>query len=78
MRKTSAYNSLIIGAMIGMLVWVSTNSAVLGILAWVGISLVGFVAIRALEKATYKGADAAADAIKKAYQQHKEKDGDEK
>ena len=72
MRKTYAYNSIIIGFLLGLLAWVSTDSMVLGVLACVMVSIVGFVIIRAIEKAVYKGADAAVDAVSKAYQKHKE------
>ena len=46
MRKTYAYNSIIVGVLVGLLAWVSTENVVLGILACVGVSIVGFVIIR--------------------------------
>ena len=78
MRKTYAYNSIIIGVLVGLLAWVSTENVVLGILACIGVSIVGFVIIRLIEKAIGKGVDAAADAAAKAYRKHKEQNGDKK
>ena len=78
MRKTYAYNSIIIGVLVGILAWASTESVVLGILACVGVSVVGFVIIRVIEKAIGKGIDATTDAAAKAYQKHKEQNGDKK
>lgn len=78
MRKTYAYNSIIIGVLVGLLAWVSTENVVLGILACVGVSIVGFVIIRIIEKAIGKGVDAAVDAAEKAYRKHKEQNGDKK
>lgn len=72
MRKTYAYNSIIIGFLVGLLVYVSSESLVLGIITCIGISIVGFVIIRALEKLFYKGANAAVDAATKAYLKHKD------
>ena len=53
-------------------------TVVLGILACVGVSIVGFVIIRIIEKAIGKGVDAAADVAAKAYRKHKEQNGDKK
>lgn len=78
MRKTYAYNSIIIGVLVGILAWASTENVVLGILACVGVSVVGFVIIRVIEKAIGKGVDAAANAAAKAYRKHKEQNGDKK
>ncbi len=64
--KTYAYNSTIIGVFVGMLVWASTENVALAILALIGVSAVGFVVIRVIEKAIGKGVDAAADAAAKA------------
>ena len=66
MRKTYAYNSIIIGVLVGLLAWASTENVVLGVLACV------------IEKAIGKGVDAAADAAAKAYRKHKEQNGGEK
>ena len=70
MRKTYAYNSIIIGVLVGLLAWASTENVVLGVLAC--------VIIRIIEKAIGKGVDAAADAAAKAYRKHKEQNGGEK
>ena len=70
-RKTYAYNSIIIGILVGILAYVSTENIVLGILALLGVSIVGFVVIKLLENALYKGADMAADAAAKAIQNRK-------
>ena len=78
MRKTYAYNSIIIGMLVGLLAWASTKNVVLGVLACVGVSIVGFVIIRLIEKAIGKGVDAAADAVAKADRKHKEQNGDKK
>lgn len=72
MRKTYAYNSIIIGVLVGLLAWASTESVALGILACVGVSIVGFVIIRVIEKAIGKGVDAAVDATARAYKRRKE------
>ncbi len=76
MRKTYAYNSIIIGVLVGILVYVSSNSIVLGILACLGVAVVGFVVIRLLEKAFDKGADAVVDAASRAIQKRKEQKND--
>ena len=78
MRKTYAYNSIIIGVLVGILAWASTENVVLGILACVGVSIVGFIIIRIIEKAIGKGVDAAANAAANAYRKHKEQNGDKK
>lgn len=78
MRKTYAYNSIIIGVLVGLLVWVSLENAVLGILACLGVSIVGFIVIRVIENAIGKGVDAAVDAATRAYQKRKEQNGDRK
>lgn len=72
MRKTYAYNSIIIGFLVGLLVAVSSKSIVLAILAGLAVAVVGFVAIRALEKLMDKAGDKAVDAVSNAYQKHKQ------
>ena len=71
MRKTFAYNSIIIGVLIGVLVGIKAGT-VLGIIVGIAVSAVGFFAIRAIENALYKGADAAEQAIKTALKNKKE------
>lgn len=72
MRKTYAYNSVVIGILLGMLVYASTSNVVLAILTCLGVSIVGFVIIRVIENAIDKGIDKAGDAISNAVKKHKE------
>ena len=51
MRKTYAYNSIFIGIMLALLVQVSTENIVLAVITLLGVSILGFVVIRALENA---------------------------
>lgn len=78
MRKTYAYNAIIIGVLVGLLVYVSAENLVLGILACLGISIVGFVLIRFIENAIGKGVDTAVDAASKAIQNRKQAKEDQK
>ena len=78
MKKTFAYSSITIGVLVGLLAWASTENVVLGVLACVGVSIIGFVIIRFIEQAIDKGIDVAADAAVKAYRKHKEQNGDKK
>ena len=71
MRKTYAYNSIIFGILLGILIGISTKSAVIGILAGLGIAVVGFVIIRLLENALYKGADKLTDKATEAIERRK-------
>ena len=73
MRKTYAYNSIIIGFLVGLLVGVSSDSAVLAVLAGLGVAIVGFIVIRVIENAINAGVDKAADKVKEAYSKHKQK-----
>ena len=75
MRKTYAYNSITIGVLVGILAYASSQSAVLGIAACLGVSVVGFIVIRLIENAVDKGVDKAVDAAGKAWQAHKQKKG---
>ena len=72
MKKTYAYNSIIIGFVVGLWVAVSSNNIVLAILAGLGVAVVGFVVIKALEKLLDKAGDKAVDAVTNAYQKHKQ------
>ena len=76
-RKTFAYNSVIIGVLVGILVYVSTESLVLGILTCVAVSVVGFVLIRLLEKAINKGTDKMIDAASNAINKRKQEKNDQ-
>jgi hypothetical protein len=70
-RKTYAYNSITIGILVAFLVYLSSKSIVLTILAGLGVAVVGFFLIRMLENAAYKGVDKAAEKVSQAYQNHK-------
>ena len=72
MRKTYAYNSIVIGVLVGIIVFLSTGSVVLTALAALGISVVGFIMIRGLEKLLEKGVDKATEKIGKAHERRKE------
>ena len=63
MRKTYAYNSITIGILLGILVWISANSAILGILTGLAVSVVGFFIIRMLENAVNKGVDKVSEKV---------------
>lgn len=71
-RKTYAYNSVIIGVLVGILAYVSTENIVLGVLACLGVSIVGFVVIKLIENAVYAGVDKAVDAASNAIQKRKQ------
>ena len=76
MRRTYAYSSIGIGAVLGVLVVALTDSLPLGIITLIVVAVVGFIAIRALENLIYKGvntaANAAASKVQEAYRKHKE------
>ena len=71
MRKTYAYNSIFIGIMLALLVQVSTENIVLAVITLLGVSILGFVVIRALENALYKAGDMAVDKAMDAYTKRK-------
>ena len=71
MRKTYAYNSIIFGVLIGMLFVVKGQTA-LGIILGIVITVGGFILIRAIENALYKGANAAGQAVVNAVKKKKE------
>lgn len=62
MRKTYAYNSIIFGFLIGLLVYAKSN-LVLAVLAGLAVSIVGFIIIRGIENAMYRAGDALIDAV---------------
>ncbi len=72
MRRTYAPNAIVIGVLVGLLVAVKAN-VVLGVLAGLGVSVLGWVLIRAFENAMYKAGDAAEDAIRKKLDERKNK-----
>ncbi|MBQ6633034.1 MAG: hypothetical protein IJH80_02440 [Ruminococcus sp.] len=75
MRKTYAYNSIIIAFLLALVIYLSTESTVLTVVAFFAIAIGGFVLIKAIENALYKGVDkavdAAADAIRKRKDENK-------
>ena len=71
MKRTYAYNSIIIGILVGLLVGVSTENIVLGVLALVGVSIVGFVVIKVIENAIGAAVNKGVDAAATAYQDRK-------
>lgn len=73
MRRTYAPNSVFIGILVGILVYEAANNVVLAILAFLGVSIVGFVIIKAIENLISKGVDKAGDAVSNAIQNHKNK-----
>ncbi|MBR2304158.1 MAG: zinc ribbon domain-containing protein [Ruminococcus sp.] len=73
MRKTYAYNSIFIGIMLALLVQVSTENIVLAVITLLGVSILGFVVIRALENAFYKAGDMAVDKAMDAYTKRKQR-----
>lgn len=70
MRRTYAPNAILIGVLFGILIALKVN-AILGILAGVGISILGWALIRVFENALYKAGDAATDAIQKKINEKK-------
>jgi hypothetical protein len=80
MRKTYAYNSIILGVLLGLLVWLKSDSLILGIVALIAVSIVGFILIRLIENAIGKGVDAGVDAAARAIEkrrQAKQQNGDD-
>lgn len=63
MRKTYAYNGIIIGMLLGIGAWAMTGSGVAGIAVAIVGSVVSFLVIRGIENALYKGAEKAGEAI---------------
>ena len=63
MRKTYAFNGIIIGVLFGILVWAKTNSSVAGIGVAIAVSVVAFLIIRGIENAISAGVDKASEAI---------------
>ena len=49
-RKTFAPNAVIIGVLVGILVYISTENVVLTVIAAIGVSVVGWIAIFWIEK----------------------------
>lgn len=72
MRKTYAPNAIIVGVFVGLLVALKVN-IVIGVIAGLAVSILGWVLIRAFENAVYRAGDAAEDAIRKKYDEWKDK-----
>lgn len=72
MRKTYAPNAIVIGVLIGLLVAVKVNM-VLGVIAGLAVSILGWVLIRTFENALYRAGDAAEDAIKRKLDEKRNK-----
>ncbi len=74
MRKTYAYNGIIIGALLGLLAWATTENTAIGVVAAIGGSVACFLIIRAFENLVSKGIDKAGAAItQKLDEAHKNK-----
>ena len=76
MRKTYAYNSIIIGFLVGLLFVVKGQTA-LGIILGIVISVVGFFIIKGIENALYKGANAAGQAVVNAVKKRANEDSEQ-
>lgn len=72
MRVTYAYNSIIFGVLLGVLVYAATKSIILGVVVGIAVTVVGFIIIRAIENALYKAANKTYDRISEAHQRRKE------
>ena len=70
MRRTYAPNAIIIGILFGILVAAKVN-VVLGVIAALGISILGWVLIRTLENACDRAGNAVEDAIRKKFDERK-------
>lgn len=73
MNRTYAPNAIIFGVLAGIVVALKVNT-VLGIVAGIAVTVVGWIAIRFIEKLIGKGVDAAGSAISKAINKNKESD----
>ena len=71
MNKTYAYNSIIFGALFGVLAGVKTDSMVFAAALFLAVSIVGFILIRMFEKAVDKGVNKAADKISEIHNRRK-------
>ena len=71
MRKTYAYNSIIIGVLLGLGVGASAKSVILGIIVGIIVSVAGFFIIKLIENALYNAANKATNKITESYQKRK-------
>lgn len=65
MRKTYAPNAIIIGWLVGWLLWLKVNPAV-GIIGGIIVTVVGWAIIRGIENAAQSGADTIDNAVKRS------------
>lgn len=72
MRRTSAPNAIIIGFLVGILVAAKVN-VILGVLAGLGVSVLGWVLIKSLERAAEHAGNAVDDAIRRKIDERKNK-----
>ena len=73
MKLSNLSAPAVIGVLVGLLVMVSTDNLVLGILACIGAMILTYVVIRLIVAAVEKGVDAVGNAALDAYEKHKEK-----
>ena len=71
MKRSYWPTGIVLGSLLGFIVYASTESIALGILAGLGASVVGIVVILGIEKLFNKGVDAGAAAIKGAIDKKK-------
>ncbi len=80
MKKTFAYNSIIFGIIVAILVEAETESTPLAVVAFFAVAIGGFVLIRFVENAMDRGVDkavnAASNAIKKRHENSNEEQSD--
>ena len=73
MKRTYAYNSIIVGFFIGLWVWASSKSEVFGIAAGLAVAVIGFFIIRMFENAVDRAATKAGEKAEEAWQRRKER-----
>jgi len=71
MKRSFWPTGVFLGSALGFVIYVATESVALGILAGIGLSVVGILVILGIEKLVNKGVDAGAAAIKGAIDKKK-------
>ena len=66
-KKTYAPNGVVIGTLLGLLIWAKTKSSVAGVVGAIIISIVLYIGIKALEDALGKGAAKAGDVLQREF-----------
>ncbi len=66
MKRTYAYNSVILGAMLGLAAWAATENVTLGVVAFITVSIIGFIIIRLVEDAIDRGCEKAEEKIRQS------------